>query len=57
MDVEELGISKKSRFCFADYYFLNQLGNKAGERDGGRIGTLAGGIRTKLCKDDFAFVS
>jgi hypothetical protein len=53
MDMEELMISKKSRF-FAEYYYLNQLGNKAGW---GRIGTLAGGIRTKLFKDDFALVS
>jgi hypothetical protein len=55
MDMEELGISKKSRFLLN--YCLNQLGNKAGERDGGRIGTLAGGIRNTLCKDDFSLVS
>jgi hypothetical protein len=34
MDMEELGISKKSRF-FAECYYLNQLGNKVGERDEG----------------------
>jgi hypothetical protein len=37
MDMAELGISKKSRFFFAEYYYLNQLGNKSGEWDGGAM--------------------